>query len=257
MKSLFPWYDSNWLSSYIHAKNLIQANYPSKYTGFIDTLAPLRTRLDFETIQIGDLFDCATLSEIKELIIKFKKEELEKHEFFKFGRMVVHDDSYFNKLQNQLTQLVSDRVGEDVEPSYNFLSLYNNLGVCGIHMDAPHAKYTLDICIEQSNPWPIHISRIQPWPEQFRYRKDWEESIKNDLNHDFSPYILSEGEAIIFSGSSQWHYRERIPKKMDHNFCHLIFFHFIPKGMSEIIKPRNWAALFGIPELIDTIVKTP
>jgi hypothetical protein len=257
MKNLFPWYDSNWLSSYVHAKNCIRTHYPSKYKKFLDVLAPLRTRLDFETIRISDIFDAETLVEIKKLIVKSKHEELEKHEFFTFGRMVIHNHPYFDRLQNLLTTLVSDRVGEDVEPSYNFLSLYNNLGVCDIHMDAPKVKYTLDICIEQSNPWPISISQVQPWPEQFKYHQGWEETIKNDPNNKFISDTLHAGEAIIFSGSSQWHYRERIPKKTDNNFCHLIFFHFIPKGMSQILKPKNWAALFDIPELNNVILQSP
>lgn len=255
MKNLFPWYDSNWLSSYIRAKNFIQTDYPSKYAEFIDALSPLKTHLNFETVQIGNLFDAATLAEIKQLIIKLQQEELEKHEFFKFGRMVVHDAPYFNELQALLTPLVSDRVGEDVEPSYNFLSLYNNFGVCGLHLDAPLAKYTLDVCIEQSNLWPIYVSKVEPWPEDFSYHQDWEESIKNDPDRQFSAYTLHEGEAIIFSGSSQWHYRERISTTTDNNFCHLIFFHFIPKGMKQTIDPKNWANLFDIPELNNTNIE--
>ena len=31
-------------------------------------------------------------------------------------------------------------------------------------MDAPDAKWTLDLCNEQSDAWPIHFSRIMPWP---------------------------------------------------------------------------------------------
>ena len=28
-----------------------------------------------------------------------------------------------------------------------------------------------------------------------------------------------------------------------------LFFHFIPRGTAELVRPRNWARLFGIPEL--------
>jgi hypothetical protein len=28
-----------------------------------------------------------------------------------------------------------------------------------------------------------------------------------------------------------------------------LFFHFIPRGTAELVKPQNWARLFGIPEL--------
>ena len=34
-------------------------------------------------------------------------------------------------------------------PAYNFLSLYTQLDICEPHMDAPKAKWTLNVCIEQ------------------------------------------------------------------------------------------------------------
>lgn len=249
MDNLFPWYDSVWLSSYVRAKQLIQNEYPHKYLDFVNALEPLRTRLDFQTIKVDWLFDRETTIEIQDLITKLQQTELEKHEFFKFGRFVVHDLDYFDRLQAQLTPLVSDLVGELVEPSYNFLSLYNNLGVCKVHLDAPLAKYTLDVCIEQSHPWPIYFSQVQAWPEDFEDRTDWEQAIETDPHNIFTAHELAAGEAVIFSGSSQWHYRKRIPRQLDNNFCHLIFFHFIPAGMSHMIKPKNWAEIFDLPEL--------
>ena len=32
-------------------------------------------------------------------------------------------------------------------------------------------------------------------------------------------------------------------------FCDLIFFHFIPAGTRDLVQPRNWARIFGVPEL--------
>jgi len=182
------------------------------------------------------------------LILKLRK----KHEklFFDFGRLVVHDHPFFNQIQNTITDVVSEIVQEPVEPYYNFLSLYNNFGVCKVHMDALFAKWTLDVCIDQSEPWPIYLSQVLPWPENLTHDgEEWESEITNDPDNIFSEYKLNIGESIIFSGSSQWHYRERIIQKKQQNFCHLIFFHFIPEGTREIIEPTNWARLFKTPEL--------
>ena len=108
-----------------------------------------------------------------------------------FGRQVVHDHSELSKIQRTLTETVSSLVGEAVEPCYYFLSLYNNLGVCKVHMDAPLAKWTLDICIEQSAPWPIQFSQWVPWPEQFEQTQDdWRSQIVNDLKLQFQSYAL-------------------------------------------------------------------
>jgi hypothetical protein len=269
MQNAFPWYDSNWLTAYCRAKEFIQRHYPHKYAEFIDAFQPLRTDPNFNTLRLKTVFDTATLQHIKALIQTLQPSELEQHEFLRFGRFVVHDHPYFNQLQQDLTAFVSDRVGEAVEPNYNFLSLYNNLGTCGVHMDAPLAKWTLDICIEQSHPWPIHISQVQPWPEHFgngsaetqsaetqhtQTQHAWAQRIKQNANHQFTAYTLQPGDGIIFSGSSQWHYRDRIPNQTEQNFCHLIFFHFIPAGLKPLLHPQTWATQFDIPELGSALV---
>jgi len=94
-----------------------------------------------------NLIDVSTLQEIKELIKEFLSSELEKQELFKFGRLVVHDHSYFNRMQISFTELVCEIAQEPVEPYYNFLSLYNNLGVCGIYLDFAYSKWTLDVSL--------------------------------------------------------------------------------------------------------------
>lgn len=250
MKKRYPWYDSCWLSSYVQTKQFLKGQYPKQYQDFIELLSPLQTSPNFSTLKLDQVFKPLVMAQIKDLIQDLRKEELEKHEFFDFGRFIVHDHPYFIKLQHEINDFVGEAVGEAIEPQYNFLSLYNNFGVCAVHMDAPLAKWTLDVCIEQSEPWPIHFSQVLPWPESFEATgRDWETQIKNNPEHHFNAYTLNKGEAIIFSGSSQWHYRDRILKNAKDSFCHLIFFHFIPAGTSEIVDPKNWSRLLGVPEL--------
>ena len=120
-----------------------------------------------------------------------------------FGRIVVQDAPLCTELQAKLSDRISDFVGEAVEPCYNFLSMYHNLGVCEVHMDAPSAKWTFDYCIEQSSPWPIHLSQVRPWPEEWRHDgDDWDDAIRTDPDHRFEPFTLEEGEAIIFGGTA-------------------------------------------------------
>lgn len=250
MNYYYPWYDSNWLTDYACVKDYIKQRHPEKYAEFLDTFAPLRTRHGFQVIKLDNIFDQRTLEEARSLIQNLKSQEREKHEFFSFGRLVVHDHPFFNELQESLTDLVSEAVKEQVEAYYNFLSLYTDFGFCQVHMDAPEAKWTLDCCIEQSEPWPIHFSQVQPWPETFQGQEEnWQKQIIEDPDNVFSTYSLKEREAIIFSGSSQWHYRNRIPQTSKKNFCHLVFFHYIPKGTREIIDPQNWSELFNLPDL--------
>jgi hypothetical protein len=192
------------------------------------------------------------MEDIRQAIRGLQMTQLELHEVHRFGRFIVHDHPLITELQQSIIGLVSEAAGEQVEPGYNFLSLYTKSGVCPVHMDSPEAKWTLDLCVRQDAPWPIHLSQVVDWPEPSQYSgDDWETLIKHSPGHRFSSYSLEPGNAILFSGSSQWHYRDPHPGGEDQS-CDLVFFHFVPEGMRSTIDPTNWPRLFGIPELADT-----
>lgn len=223
------WYDAYWQASYDRALNFLAKAYPKDAEAFVEALASFPVPHSFEARQLRAFFDAERIAEMRDVISGLPKAELEAHELLPYGRLVLHDHPYFTDLQAQLVERVGEGVGEAVEASYNFLSLYNNLGVCDLHMDAPSAKWTLDVCIDQSDVWPLHLSRVQPWP--FRLdglSVDWRKSVL--AGERFSSHVLEPGDALLFGGSAQWHYRERIPRRSANNFCHLIFFHFIPVG---------------------------
>jgi hypothetical protein len=251
----FPWYDSLWLASYLAAKEFVREHYPHRLTEFVDAFDVLRTDPGFRVRTAPDLLDDTARDGIIDIIRNIKNYGYEKHELLRFGRAVIHDHPSLGTLHASLTDRVSGLVNEAVEPCYNFLSLYNNLGVCGIHMDAPSAKWTVDYCVEQSARWPIYLSQVRPWPEDWTGDGgDWQGAIRKDPRNRFSSYELEEGQAIVFGGSSQWHYRDRIEQKSEQNFCHLVFFHFIPRGTRELTRPEGWAALFDIPELSGIVI---
>lgn len=253
---LYPWYDSVWLEDYTRAKAIIRRVRPDALAEFEDAMRVFRTRPDFRVTKFERVVDDETLAKIREIVRSLKPSDFELHEAHQFKRFVVHDHPYFTGLQAKLVSLVSEMAGEPVEPSYNFLSLYSAMGVCPVHMDAPQAKYTLDICLNQSEPWPIHISQIQPWPEinpdaapPAWLAEDWEQAIKESPSVNFDPYSMEPGQAILFSGSSQWHYRNAMATGSKKSSCDLLFFHFLPHGTRELVRSANWARFFGIPEL--------
>ena len=61
------------------------------------------------------------------------------------------------------------------------------------------------------------------------------------------------GEAVLFSDSSQWHYRDPIPEQGSKAFCHLLFFHFIPRGMRAYLDAAEWETLFAVPGLSEAL----
>jgi hypothetical protein len=251
MGAELKWYDSAWLQKYLAAKVMIARVATPRLQEFIDSFSILRTDPKFVVKDATNIFDVDTLAKVKCVVQSIPITSMEMHEIKRFGRLVVHNHATFKKMHHELVAQVSDLVGEEVEPSYNFLCLYTRTGVCEPHLDAPSAKWTLDICIDQSEPWPIHFSQIVPWPEErLDLDDDWQSFIKNSPHLNFQAKVLTPGNGIVFSGSSQWHYRDALPQGRSREFCDLLFFHYIPKGAAELVAPRNWARLFGIPELV-------
>ncbi len=250
MSQRFPWYDSFWLSQYLAAQAYLREHRPDTLGDFHAALAPFRTRNDFQVQRLRRVFDERVVSEIKELAGALPLEELELHEMAGFGRFVVHDQQALAHLQVSTVPLVSELAGEALEPHYSFLSMYTKLGRCPVHMDAPSAKWTLDICIDQSEPWPIYLSQTVPWPESFAYGgDDWSDRVKADPAHVFTPYSLVPGDALFFAGASQWHYRDPLPRAGRPSFATMLFLHFIPQGTGELVDPANWCRIFDVPEL--------
>lgn len=253
------WYDSIWLRRYFDAKATIAKVAPNRLMDFENAMAVFRTPPSFEVKYVREFLDSTALKNIRETVAAIPRDAMELHELRKFGRLVVHDWPPFNEMQANMVDLVSDLAGERVEPCYNFLSLYSRRGVCEPHLDTPQAKWTFDLCIDQSEPWPISFSSIIPWPDdRDALIDDWRAVREGRSPHEIRAMSLEPGDALLFSGANQWHYRAPIPGDTRKAFCDLLFFHFIPEGTAELVRPRNWASLFDVPELdsIDSIAQT-
>jgi hypothetical protein len=252
----FPWYDSHWLTKFVRAKTIVRAIRPQGLAAFVEAFYPLHTRLDFQERLLEHPFDDYTLSEIRSMVASLRPTDLEMHEARMFGRFVVHNHPAFVQLQERTIPLINEAVGEPVEAAYNFLSLYTRMGVCPVHLDAPEAKWTLDVCIDQSALWPIYLSQVGSWTDiegEVWRDEDWQDKVKQSPSLRFTPYTLRPGQALAFSGSSQWHYRDPMPEAGVRQFSTLLFFHFVPRGTKELVRPENWARLFGIPELSQVV----
>lgn len=243
------WYDSIWLNAFFAAQDVVRAICPARLDEFVRAFDPLRTSPEFVARHLPQAIDRNMLQRILEIVRSIPRETYELHEMQRFGRFVVHDHPLIDRIQAELTAHVSDLAGEALEPSYNFLSFYTRLARCEPHLDAPSAKWTFDICLDQSDPWPIHFSAIEPWPESAASASA--QDIVADPDREFTTVSMEPGDAILFSGSSQWHYRDALPKDGRKRFCDLLFLHFIPLGTRRLVKPAEWPDLFGIPELAE------
>ena len=244
------WYDSLWLGSFFDAQAILRRVAPERLEEFEAAMRVFRCPPDQSLEVVRGFLDDARLEEIRAVVRSIPRHEFKIHELSRFGRLVVHDWPEFNAIHETLVGIVSEMAGEEVEPSYNFLSLYTHKGVCEPHLDAPFAKWTLDVCLDQSAPWPIHVSRIVDWPgEEFELASNWRDLIKDDPSLGFRPVTLMPGDAVLFSGPNQWHYRDPYVQVGGKPHCDLMFFHFVPKGTRRLVDPDNWAELFDVPEL--------
>ncbi|GAA0267009.1 hypothetical protein GCM10009127_03280 [Alteraurantiacibacter aestuarii] len=241
-----PWYDAHFLRSFEIAKQYLQLVRPDRLDEFIAGFAPIRTPADFTVKKVRDLFPGELQAEMRAIVAGLKEQQLEKHELASFGRHVVHDHPFFLDLQRQILPRVSELAGQEVEAGYNFLSLYGNAGRCEPHMDEPVSMYTLDYCIDQEGDWPIYFSRVVDWPGAAELQNWNPEEVLRDPSMDFRAEVIQPNEAILFAGSSQWHYRKAMPPG---GYCNLLFFHYFPAGCSDLITPTGWARYFDIPEM--------
>jgi len=114
-----------------------------------------------------------------------------------FMRFAIHETPYLKQLHLQLTPLVEKALNRKLHPTYCFLSLYGEEGICPPHRDQSNCQWTLDLCIKQDRPWNLFV----------------EDSV----------FVMQENEALVYSGTDQIHWREKIHPK---GHCYLVFFHF-------------------------------
>jgi hypothetical protein len=151
---------------------------------------------------IDKVFEPEVFKLVKARIEEIKQEcynDKESHDNAIFYRLNKHNDPFFKSLYPLVQPHVEVMASKKVKPSYVFNSMYFvGKGNCPIHKDRPQCKYTLDLCINQNEPWGIVVGGRE--------------------------YFLEENQALCYSGTDHWHYRLPI---QPNNYCDLAFFHFV------------------------------
>lgn len=150
-----------------------------------------------------------------------------------FVRRYVHNSPYLVNIHRQLTDYASETFGEPLKPSYSFLSMYEDDGICPLHIDRPQCYRTIDYLIEQEQPesWPIRIGEMMTDEQRLaidEFGKGHPES-DDDIAERISletwnEVLLEPNDAVLYSGTHQWHYR---PERLK-GTASLVFFHFVP-----------------------------
>jgi hypothetical protein len=150
-----------------------------------------------------------------------------------FVRTYAHNVPFFVSIHHQLIEVASDLFGESVKPSYSFLSMYQDNGICPLHIDRPQCRYTIDYLIRQTQPepWPILIGDHMTDEQRIAIDEtgaghpDTPEKIDARIAaENWHRIELNPNDAVCYSGTHSWHYRpDRLRGTAD-----LVFFHFVP-----------------------------
>jgi len=150
-----------------------------------------------------------------------------------FVRTYAHNVPFFVNIHRQLIDLAIELFGELVKPSYSFLSMYQDNGICPLHIDRPQCRYTIDYLIRQTQPepWPILIGdhmtddERQALDEAGGGHPETDEQIEARIAaENWHRIELNPNDAVCYSGTHSWHYRpDRLRGTAD-----LVFFHFVP-----------------------------
>ena len=238
-------YDSHWWRTQRWARSYLRTHRPDVLGDFDEAVERLRPPSGAGAVLLEDVVPVSLRETMVDRVAGLDPARLEHHELETFGRHVVHDA--FSDLVPWARGVVESTLGVDVEPSYDFLSLYHDTGVCEPHLDAPNATYTLDVLISQSAPWPLLVAPGAPWIADVD--GDLHAPSFDDPDAGWQEFTMTPGDAVVFVGPAAWHGRRAMPPQRPPGHCHLAFFHFVPAGTTALVDPRRWADLFGVPRL--------
>ena len=189
----------------------------------------------FEQAIIRELFD----PETHQAIISFLDQQVPLMSLnideTNFVRQYIHNPPFLVKIHKQLQEFATEIFGEPVKPSYVFLSMYKEDGICPLHIDRPQCRYTIDYLIRQTQPepWPICIAGHMSDDQRQAHEKanecypEDEQAIKSRIESEkWNTVELNPNDAVCYSGTHSWHYR---PKRLK-GTADLAFFHFVPEN---------------------------
>ena len=111
-------------------------------------------------------------------------------------------DEYAEKLIPLAKKIFNN---ENIKLSYSLFARYQGPGAnLYRHVDDNACTYTIDLCLYQTEPWPIGISH----------------------NGQDKEYTLEENEAVLYYGNDQEHWRPKFPNPGSQHVA-MIFFHFV------------------------------
>ena len=115
----------------------------------------------------------------------------------------VYKHTDFQQVLYNVKPFVEKVIGKEVYPTYSFSRLYKKGSILERHTDRPACQISLTLQVySEGDPWPIFV----------------------ELNSSTTKkYILEDGDAVLYKGCDQAHWREKYTGKEQHQ----IFLHYV------------------------------
>ena len=100
-----------------------------------------------------------------------------------------------------LTPIVSEVVGRDLLPTYDYLRIYRDGDVCKVHHDRHSCEHSLSLTLDYSDgvPWNLEVERTESAPSA---------RIEEDFGAEsYSSLEMNVGDAVIYRGVNHRHGR--------------------------------------------------
>lgn len=100
-----------------------------------------------------------------------------------------------------LTPIVSDLVGRELLPTYDYLRIYREGDICRVHHDRQSCEHSLSLALDYSDGevWPIEVEK---------QRTDPSARVEEDFGADaFSSISMQPGDALLYQGVHHRHGR--------------------------------------------------
>lgn len=101
-----------------------------------------------------------------------------------------------------LTPVVSELLGRELLPTYDYLRIYREGDICKVHFDRPSCEHSMSLTLDYSDgeSWPLEIGHIQhrePGP-----------AIDGDFGEeDYVSIPMEVGDAVLYRGTNHRHGR--------------------------------------------------
>jgi hypothetical protein len=181
----------------LSAENIVWEDQDKLFEYFTGEKLPYR---NWSPIQVKNVLDAEKLHQLRDYLkLVLKKPDLMFHCTI-FNRYALHDSPYLQQLHKEIKPFMEKLMEKELEITYSYLSMYDSNGYCPPHRDRNVCQWTLDLCVNQDKQWPLFV--------------------------EDKTFHLKENEALVYSGTDQLHWRERIHTN---GHCDLVFFHFKEK----------------------------